>query len=262
MAQIDQNQVDESYLLKAGEILSPIKSASYQALNLPASRTMLDVGCGPGIDCANIARLLPPGGRVTGVDFDPRMIAAAEASARQQGLSETLTYQQANACELPFADNSFCATRSERLLMHLDTPDTALREMVRVTRPGGRLVVIDSDWASLSCATGDDVIERRICHYLASTMLPNGYSGRNLPGQFNTLPLTNITTAVQSFTVTEPGVWRLMGQLDQVEASAIAAGVVTSREIEQWHNCIQQHFQQGKFHATLNLTMVAGSKHG
>lgn len=259
MTTIDQHQVNESYLIKAGEILGPIKKLSYEALNLQTNRKILDVGCGPGIDCSNMAKLTPQGWQFTGVDFDDRMIEAATAAAQQLGLSEKLDYQQADAYELPFEQSVFCATRSERLLMHLDNPELALSEMVRVTKPGGKLVVIDTDWASLSSATGNDLIERKICHHLANDMLPNGYSGRNLAGQFKDLQLENIAINVNAFSVNDPIVWRLMGQLDQVEQSAIASGVVTQEDISQWHDCIKKHFEAGKFHATLNLTLAVGT---
>ncbi len=259
MATIDQQQVNESYLKKAGEILSPIKASSYAALELQSKRNILDVGCGPGIDATNMAKMTAPDSQVTGVDFDDRMILAASQTADKLGLSDRLTYQKANAYELPFADKSFCATRSERMLMHLDTPIKALREMVRVTQPGGKLVVIDSDWATLSSATGNDLIERKISGHLVSEMLPSGFSGRNLPGQFHELGLENINVSVEAFYVNDPNVWRLIVQAEQIEQSAIANGIVSQQEIAQWHKDIEQQFEAGKFHATLCLTMVVGT---
>lgn len=258
MATIDQQQVNESYLMKAGEILGPIKALSYEALELKSVGNLLDVGCGPGIDAINMAKITRDDCHITGVDFDERMITAATSTAEKLGLLAKLNFQQANAYELPFTDDSFCATRSERLLMHLDKPDLALAEMARVTKPGGTLVVIDTDWATLSCATGNDTIERKINHHQVHEMLPNGYSGRNLPGQFHELGLNNVAFSVHAFYVNDPMVWRLMVQMDQVEQSAIASGVVTQQEVQEWHNGIQQHFNAGKFHASLNLTLAKG----
>ena len=258
MTTIDQQHVNESYLKKAGEILAPMKSSSYAALELPSKRNLLDVGCGPGIDAMHMAKLATPDTHITGVDFDERMIIAATETAKNLGLSDKLSFQKADAYELPFSDDTFCATRSERMLMHLESPEKALQEMVRVTRPGGKIVVIDSDWATLSSATGNDVLERKLSQHLVSDMLPSGFSGRNLPGQFNDLGLHNIEISVQAFYVNDPNVWRLIVQAEQIEQSAIANGIASQDELSQWHQAIEQHHEAGKFHATLCLTMATG----
>ena len=59
----------------------------------------------------------------------------------------------ANATELPFPDASFDASRSERMFQHLKDPDAVFGEMVRVTKPGGRIVVLDPDWGTASIDT-------------------------------------------------------------------------------------------------------------
>ncbi|BFM05972.1 methyltransferase domain-containing protein [Halioxenophilus aromaticivorans] len=259
MATIDQQQVDESYLMKAGDILGPIKAASYKALELQSNSKILDVGCGPGIDATNIAKIAPAQHHVTGVDFDERMILAASQTAAKLGLTDKLNYQQANAYELPFEANSFCATRSERLLMHLDNPEKAIEEMCRVTKPGGKMVIIDSDWATLSSATGNDALERKLSHHLVNDMLPNGFSGRNLAGQLKAFGLENIEVSVHAFSIDDPNVWRLIIQTEQIEQSALANNIATPDEISHWHDQIAAHSAAGKFQATLCLTMATAS---
>jgi len=259
MSLIDQKLVNENYLAKAGQLIAPLKSASYSALDVFLKRKILDVGCGPGIDTCNIAKMAPQLEKIVGLDFDERMVMAANAGAEAQGLAEKVTHMKADAYEVPFEDNYFCATRSERLLMHLPDPSRALLEMVRVTKPGGKLVIIDSDWSAMSTSTGNDQLERIISTHVLQDMLPNGYSGRNLIGQFNQLQLQDISLSVHAFHSTDPIIWRLFAQMDQVDQSAVAAGLVNADDIKNWHQQIAQHHQAGLFYASINLVMAVGT---
>ena len=90
---------------------------------------LLDVGCGTGDD----TRALPV--RSVGLDASAAMIGEA---ARRGG-----AFVRGDAHALPFADATFDGCRADRTLQHLADPERALAEMVRVTRPGGRVVVVD-----------------------------------------------------------------------------------------------------------------------
>ena len=103
---------------------------------------VLDVACGTGVLTRAAARATGPGGGVTGLDLDPGMLAVA---AR---MTPTLRWQQGTAEALPFPDGSFDAVVSQFGLMFVPDPALALREMMRVLVPGGRLAL--AVWASLT----------------------------------------------------------------------------------------------------------------
>ena len=100
---------------------------------------VLDAGCGTGFLTFELAAR---GHRVTGVDFAPAMIAEARRKAAERGVSVRL--EEADAEQLPFAPGSFDLAISRHVLWTLPHPDAAIDEWIRVLRPGGRLVVIDS----------------------------------------------------------------------------------------------------------------------
>ena len=110
--------------------------------------SVLDVGCGDG----TLALLSIEEGeaRVQGCDPDPRMVARAHARFARAGVSIDLTVAQAQA--LPFPDNSFDVVFCITVLAFIPDASTAVREMARVLRPGGRLVIGDlgkwSLWAA------------------------------------------------------------------------------------------------------------------
>ncbi len=99
----------------------------------------LDAGCGTGFLTFELAAR---GHRVTGVDFAPAMIAEARRKAAERGVSVRL--EEADAEQLPFAPGSFDLAISRHVLWTLPHPEAAIDEWIRVLRPGGRLVVVDS----------------------------------------------------------------------------------------------------------------------
>jgi ubiquinone/menaquinone biosynthesis C-methylase UbiE len=110
------------------------------AARLTGAARVLDVACGPGIvACAAAAHAA----HVTGIDLTPAMIEQAKARQAREGLSNC-DWQVGDAAALPFADNSFDVAITRYSFHHMPQPARALREMARVTRPGGRIVVIDA----------------------------------------------------------------------------------------------------------------------
>lgn len=106
----------------------------------PAEWTVADVGTGTGILAAELARL---GIRVVAVDHSPRMLEAAGAKLRDQGLEAAVELRAGEANALPLADGEVDAALAHMVLHYLPAPSEALREMARVVRPGGVVVVVD-----------------------------------------------------------------------------------------------------------------------
>ncbi len=99
----------------------------------------LDSACGTGI----VARALAPRvGHVTALDTTPEMLAEGKAQADREGVSN-LVFQQGDAAGLPFLDASFDIVVSRFSLHHVASPELVAAELVRVCRPGGRVVVAD-----------------------------------------------------------------------------------------------------------------------
>lgn len=103
---------------------------------LPVGATVLDLGCGAGLDALIAARRVGPTGRVTGLDFSPAMLALAEQSAAESGLGN-LKFICGEAEKLPLADRSVDIVMVNGIF-NLN-PDRAgvFREIGRVVRPGG-----------------------------------------------------------------------------------------------------------------------------
>jgi ubiquinone/menaquinone biosynthesis C-methylase UbiE len=104
-----------------------------------ASLDALDVGCGTGFLALE---LTGRGHRVVGVDFAPAMIAVARRKAAERRVA--IRFEEGDAEQLAFRPGSFDLVISRHLLWTLQHPEAAIDEWIRVLRPGGRLVVVDS----------------------------------------------------------------------------------------------------------------------
>lgn len=123
-------------------------SAAYLIPHLTPGLTVLDVGSGPGTITADIAQLVAPGA-VLGIDRAPEVIAAATTLARERRL-DNLSFATGDVYHLNFPDDSFDVVHAHQVLQHLTHPMAALREMRRVTKPGGIVAVRDADFHGMS----------------------------------------------------------------------------------------------------------------
>lgn len=101
--------------------------------------TVLDVGCGPGLLACAFARVAR---HVTGIDLTPAMLDQARRTQQEQGLTN-LSWQLGDVRALPFTNEEFSIVSSRFVFHHLQEPLTVLKEMSRVCRAGGKVVVAD-----------------------------------------------------------------------------------------------------------------------
>lgn len=145
---------------------------------------VLDVGCGTGVLSRAAYDVVMPGGRVTGVDLNAGMLAVARR------ISPEITWTLAPAESLPLEDDSVDRVVSQFALMFFTDPATAVSEMARVLRPGGRVCV--ATWAELAANPGYAAMVRLLRDLLGET-----------PAQALTAPYT-LDTAGELLAVTRP----------------------------------------------------------
>ena len=119
----------------------PLARRMIEMAKLSPSDQALDVGTGTGIVALQAARELGQGGKVLGIDLSAAMMGLATAKAAQAGLTARVEFRQMDAEALTLAEGSFDVALSLFALLHFPHPLTALTEMFRVLRPGGRLAL-------------------------------------------------------------------------------------------------------------------------
>lgn len=134
---------------------------------------VLDVGCGPGFYCAELVAAVGKAGAVTGIDSSPAMLALA---ARRCAGHENVELLEGEAIALPVADESFDAALSVQVIEYVAEAERALSELHRALRPGGRVLVWDIDWGTLSLHSEDPARSERVLRawdeHLAHPSLP------------------------------------------------------------------------------------------
>jgi len=103
----------------------------------------LDVACGTGDLALELARRVGPGGEVVACDFSERMLELARAKAAAAAPGAPLRFEWANALELPYEDDAFAAATVGFGARNFSDLERGLRELARVVRPGGKVVVLE-----------------------------------------------------------------------------------------------------------------------
>lgn len=188
--------------------------------------TVVDVGSGVGSEVRRMAELVGADGRAFGVDPHDGLRAVATERSAGTGAS----FVAGDATSLPFDDATVDVITCERVFQHLRDPDAAVREFVRVLRPGGRVVVIDSDWGSMVVTPGDPSVLRRLHDHRHSTS-PNPFAGRHLVGQLTRAGLT-VDPDVAATAVIAPGGAALL-LMQKAADDAVSAGAITQAERDQ-----------------------------
>jgi ubiquinone/menaquinone biosynthesis C-methylase UbiE len=116
---------------------------------------VLDIGCGPGLLAEEIAALVGPNGRVYGIDRSTSMIELSQERVADQPHAAWLEFQVADAGRLPFPSAAFDAAVCTQVYEYVVELDAALAELRRVLAPGGRAVILDTDWDSIVWHSGD-----------------------------------------------------------------------------------------------------------
>ncbi|GGJ84114.1 hypothetical protein GCM10010123_12220 [Pilimelia anulata] len=202
---------DQADRLRAGLIAyldgtaanAEIRRMRAEALALLAPRPgerLLDAGCGAGEVARALGAAVGPTGAVVGLDLSRDAVAVAESRAD----GGPVRYAVGDVTALDFPDGYFDAVRTERVLQHLPEPDAAVAELARVTRAGGRVCLIDTDWAGLMIEGVDGRATARLLAEAERIGFRLGRSGRELRGRLVRAGLAGVVARPVPLVFTDP----------------------------------------------------------
>ncbi|HEX5502274.1 MAG TPA: methyltransferase domain-containing protein [Thermomicrobiales bacterium] len=240
---------------RATAFFREVKERSYAALDLRPGLRALDLGCGTGEDGQALARAVGPGGWAVGVDVSATMLV--EARRRAAGLP--VVFCRADAHRLPFAGGAFDRCRAERVLQHVEDPGAVLAELVRVTRPGGRVAIWESELEMLVLDVDDRAVGRKLEHAICDGFR-HGAIGHRLYRLFNEAGLVDVEATPLSRAITDYALADAAFQFRAVAERAVAAGIVTLGEAAAWLASLAAACDAGHFLCGVAGFLVSGRK--
>jgi ubiquinone/menaquinone biosynthesis C-methylase UbiE len=227
----------------------------FDLLDIHEGERFLDVGCGTGGAMRALARRAGETVRVFGVDKSATMI---EEARKRAGKNPSIEFHVGDAHHLPFADNYFDASYSLRVFEIIEEPRKAVGEMVRVLRPGGRIVINAPDIDLWSIDASDREVTRLILHYMCDHEA-NGWVGRQMPAFCQDAGLVDIqvvpvTGVIKDFNLIYE-FW-----LGEVVERAQAAGAVSREAVASWLADLHERQRAGRFFCSQTQFRVTGRK--
>ena len=222
---------------------------SHGAFFLPSLQpgmSVLDCGCGTGSITLGIAERVGDG-NVVGVDINEVQVELATRRAAEYGRRH-VRFRRGSAYELPFPDASFDAVFSHALLEHLREPERALREFLRVVRPGGKVAVCVLDWGgSLYFPPWKKLsVALRVCNEIQNRGGGDTHFGRKLLGCMSDAGFVKLRAQARyenherPETITEPIAALLDSHAETALAAATREWTAQSQRMfaQAWVSCI------------------------
>lgn len=230
-----------------------LKRAAIEQCRLRPGLSVLDAGCGTGLETIRLAKLVAPSGTVVGIDASEKFLGEARRRAADLGLP--IDYRQADAQHLPFPEKTFDVARAERLFPYLADPNRAFSELVRVTKPGGAVALIEPDFETVTINLGDRSLVRKVFHFDCDHNTKNGWIGRELPRLFKAHGLVDIAVEA-GVVIFEPESFSVY--FLEIGRAAFEQQVITAGELEQWQQEIHRLLSRDELFCTISYFMTVG----
>lgn len=262
-AAVDQDANPEAYVkhmdtLRGVDAIQAYKQETFELLALKPNSQALEVGCGPGTDAQALAERIESSGKVIGLDKSEIMIAAAQERTRDLDLP--LEYQVGDVYELDFEDASFDACRADRVFHHLEEPEKALGELVRVMRPGANIVLAEPDFDACVLDSPDKFVTRAVLQK-RSDLYPNGWCGRQLYSLFKKADLVDIRIRprIILFYDFETVDKQVLG-LQDAAFRLVKSGDLEKQQVENWLAQLKQKSNERTFFCAGNVFIASAQK--
>lgn len=227
------------------------------ALALEVGEHVLSIGTGPGFESRGFAESVGETGRVHGVDTaEPMLTVARERCADQP----QATFEQGDATDLPVEDGAFDAAAAVQVYEYVPDLDAAFAELYRALRPGGRAVVFDSDWSTMTYHAADEGRSERIIAAF-DTHCPHPRIARTLKPR---LERANFEVTAQDVYVhfetklNEDSVAAAM--IPPIKAVATERGGIDEAVAEAWVDDLHERAEAGEFFFSFNQYLFVAEK--
>ena len=234
-----------------------VKKESFRILADTNPSLVLDAGCGVVTDLVSLASHLPAVCGIVGMDASGSLLSLA--AERTKGIQGQCSLVRGDLTNLPCRADVFDACRIDRVLQHIREPETVIRELARVLKPGGVLIAFDNDWDTFSISLGDQEIAARIRRAWHDSFA-SGKVGRDLSGMFETCGITAVRAEPRELVLTDLATAKQVFDLpDLLERMVRAGGIEPGETAIIWEELIRTE-RKGGFRAGYTGYLVRGTK--
>jgi ubiquinone/menaquinone biosynthesis C-methylase UbiE len=220
----------------------------YRALRPRPGMRLLDAGCGTGLDAGVLAGRVRPGGSVVGLDISERFV---EVARQRYGHLPGLDFKVASVEATGFPDAYFNGACSMRTLQYMHDPRIALNELVRVTKPAGRVVIVEGGMGAVDLPDGE-------LRRLAFGPRAGGF-GVSLYNLLREAGLQRVrVSAAFGFSggSVDP---KVLEYARGIAADAVGEGVASEEEAENWIQKLEAIIKEGRWFSADCMFVVSGT---
>jgi SAM-dependent methyltransferase len=232
-----------------------VRQTAMAAMRPEPGAQLLDAGAGAGDVARWLAAEVGAAGEVIALDYSAATVAAAVQ--RHDGSNVRYLTGDVSAMDLPAdsVDGVWC----ERVLQHVDDADAAIAELIRVTRPGGRLCLIDTDWTSLAFDGVPARLAKTIVADMHGRLTPRQRDmGRSLRRRLIGARLVNVTATPVTCVFGDPASAAVV--LPMVNTQVPAETWTTPSGVrDEWFSYVHAAGSRGDFLAVLTIWVVTGT---
>lgn len=253
---MSKKHYNASYLEDTANFLKGLKEYSYQPFSQITCGTIIDLGCGTGIDVLNMSQFLGDNVNVIGVDHDEALLS----KGRHAAAGKNVHFVQSEAHQIPFEDDSIDGLRTERLIQHLTEPEAVVAEVKRVLKPNGSFLIVETDWASLVFYHGNILVQEKVVHYLTRKKINNGFAARKLTQYLEQSAFRDIGIEIFPFTLRSLREANDYLWIEIILSEMLEKEVLSSEEYGAFLEDLKIAEEMGYFACTINIVVVSSIK--
>lgn len=250
----ESKRTEQAYL--SPEIVRQ-RERTLDVINAQTGEHIVDIGCGPGLLAIDLAEAVGTEGCVIGADSSAAMIELAEARCSQLS---NIEFVECDAIDLAVGDASADVVICNQVLLYVNDVEKALQEMLRVLKPGGRAIIMETDWRSAVLNSNDEVLTEKIIEAWDKTVpsprLPARLRPLLLAAGFSSIdvdviPLPSTDCTPHGYSIT---------MMSQCAQAACEQGIITESERQQWLDELAQLDADDAYFFCVNRFLFAAVK--
>ncbi|MFX1256028.1 MAG: methyltransferase domain-containing protein [Promethearchaeota archaeon] len=230
-------------------------------LDFSSAEKVLEIGCGLGNDALILIKHLKEGGKYLGVDVNPEYVEKANALFRNENLTDTACAETADAMTMPMMPNYYDIVMIVRVLEHLTDPASLLKRVFEMLKPGGELLCIEPDFATVSFNHPDIALTTRIMNSYFLDVLNYGTAGSKLREWFVNAGFKIKEIKSSSHILLDYNFANLgLGLERTVWGYIVKTGKATQEEATRFIEGLKQMSEKDIFFGTMTMITFVGKK--